>query len=188
MATGFASFSQHKKPFKLALTLKIGYFLNQMRKIVFLTLFIWAGLYGVFKFFESSERYLKKKTELLIHLVSFKGVKTDMSLISKASQIDQYIHHNVQLNAQYQSRIYQARSLNELRSLLLAYFRSDIRQKIEYENLKVQIQKGQKKAKVLFSVAIYNTDQTLSCNVLLNWLKDKKWFIKKIELKNCREL
>ena len=94
----------------------------------FLSFFVWKRL-------QSPEAYLKKQTKKLIALSSVKNEK-GLALISKVSKTDKYIHFDVQLKAEYEGQIYTARSLNEFRSLLLAYFRQKQTGALDYKKTK----------------------------------------------------
>ena len=149
----------------------------------FLIVVFYAGL----QLFNSPEKYLLKKTKHLIRLGSQVDTKISLSSASKVSEINKYIHHNLQLKVEYEGRIYQASSLNEFRSLLLLYFKAGITQKLEYENLKVKL-KDKKTGELSFSVTFHNTNRVESCEVLLNWMKEEKWFIKTINIENCKKI
>lgn len=146
-----------------------------------------AVVYGVFHFFKTPEKLLLKKTKHLIALGSQVDAKFSLSSASKVSEINKYIHYDVQIKAEYEGRFYQARSLNEFRSLLMAYFKAGITQKLEYENLRVDL-KDEKTGEVSFSVTFHNRDRVEACEVLLNWIKEEKWFIKNIRIENCKKI
>ena len=137
--------------------------------------------YGGFKFFQGPEKYLLKKTKHLIFLGSQVGNSISLSSSMKLSEISKYIHYDLQLEAEYEGRVYKARSLNEFRSLLMAYFKAKVTQKLEHEDLRVEL-KDEKTGEVSFSVTFHNINTVWTCKVLLIWIKDKKWFIKNMNI------
>ena len=157
-----------------------------MKQKIFIVGVFLALIYGGLQVFKTPEKYLLKKTKHLIHLGSQIDSKFGLSSASKISEINKYIHYDMRLKAEYEGRVYQARSLNEFRSLLMVYFKAGITQKVEYENLIVEL-KDEKTGEVSFSVTFHNTGRFWSCKALLNWIKDKKWFIKNISIENCKK-
>ena len=110
-----------------------------------------------------------------------------MALISKVSKIVKLIHFDVQVKAEYEGHIYQARSLNEFRSLLMSYFRAGSdKGNLEYKNLRVQLEDNEKKALAGFDAFFNRRAQRIFCKVEIGWLKEKKWFVKKIDVHSCR--
>lgn len=160
---------------------------KEMKQKIFIVGVFPALIYGGLQIFKTPEKYLLKKTKHLIHLGSQVDSKFSLSSASKVSEINKYIHYDIRLKAEYEGRVYQARSLNEFRSLLMAYFQAGITQKAEYENLIAEL-KDEKTGEVSFSVAFHNTGGVWACKVLLNWIKDKKWFIKDINIENCKKI
>ena len=157
-----------------------------MKQKIFIVGIFLGLIYGGLQIFKTPEKYLLKKTKQLIHLGSQVDSKFGLPLASKISEINKYIHYDMRLKAEYEGRVYQARSLNEFRSLLMAYFKAGITQKVEYENLIVEL-KDEKTGEVSFSVVFHNTGKVWACKVLLNWIKDKRWFIKNINIENCKK-
>lgn len=148
--------------------------------------FFASVFYGGLQFFKSPEKYLLKKTKHLIQLASQTDAKLSLSLARRVSEINKYIHHDLRLKAEYEGRIYQARSLNEFRSLLTAYFQAGATKKLEYENLKAEL-KEEKRGEVSFSILFHNISHASHCDLLLIWIKEKKWLIKNINIENCKK-
>ena len=159
---------------------------KQMKQKVFIVGVFLALIYGGLQIFKTPEKYLLKKTKHLIHLGSKVDSKFGLSLASKVSEINKYVHYDIRLKAEYEGRVYQARSLNEFRSLLMGYFKAGVTQKAEYENLIAEL-KDEKTGEVSFSIAFHNTGGVWACKVLLNWIKDKKWFIKNISIEKLQK-
>ncbi|MDE0092525.1 MAG: hypothetical protein OXN83_04495 [Oligoflexia bacterium] len=148
--------------------------------------FLAVSGFGLYKFFQSPEKYLKKKTEYLINLSSVENSKVDMALMRKVAKMAKFIHYDVQVKAQYEDQVYQARSLNEFRSLLMAYFKhSSGGGDLEYKNLTVQIKDDKNRGVVNFDAFFDRGNQKTFCKVVLEWIKEKKWFVKKIEVYSC---
>ena len=145
--------------------------------------------FGLYKLFNSPERYLKKKTEYLISLSSVKSAKGNMALISQASKISKFIHHDIQVKAEYEGQVYEARSLNEFRSLLMAYFRQSSNEgHLEHKNLTVQMKDNKKKGAVSFDAVFNRAVKKVFCKVALEWIKEKRWFVQKIEVHSCQPI
>ena len=156
-----------------------------MKQKILITALLLAVFYGGFKLFQSPEKYLIKKTKHLISLGSQMDKTISLSVGLTVSEISKYIHHDLNFKAEYEGRVYQARSLTEFRSLLFLYFKEGRTQKLEYENMTVEL-KDEKTGEVSFFITFHNIDTVWSCEVLLNWIKDKKWFIKNITIEKCK--
>ena len=151
--------------------------------------FIAVSGFGIYKLFQSPEKYLKKKTEYLIKLSSIKGAKMDMALLSKVTKMVKLIHHDVQVKAEYKGQVYQARSLNEFRALLMAYFRQGpTGESMEYKNLTVQMKENKKRGAVSLDIVFNNRSQKNFCKLVLEWIKEKKWFVQQIDLHSCKPI
>lgn len=140
-----------------------------------------------YKLFDSPEKYLKRKTQKIISLVSSENTELDISLISTISKIAKYIHFDVHLKAEYEGQIYRAKSLNEFRSLMMSYFRLNSKGKIESKNLAVQLKENKKEGIVTFDGLFEKQSTKTHCKILLGWIKEKKWYIKQIEVFDCIE-
>ncbi|MCZ0931962.1 MAG: hypothetical protein OXJ52_02290 [Oligoflexia bacterium] len=156
-----------------------------MKAFVICALLAVSG-FGLYKLFQNPEKYLKKKTEYLIKLSSVKSSKVDMALISQVTKIAKFIHYDVQVKAEYEGQVYQARSLNEFRSHLMAYFRQSSTGSLEYENLTVQMKDHKKRGLVSFDAFFNRASQKVFCKIVLEWEKEKKWFVKRIEVHSCK--
>ena len=144
-----------------------------------------AGLvgFGLYKLFQSPEKYLKKKTEYLIALGSVKKAN-----ISQVTKISKYIHHNVQMKVEYEGHIFKASSLNEFRSYVMAYLRQGTGSgDLEYKNLTVEIKNNKKTGLVNFEALFNRISQKLLCKVALEWNKEKRWYVQKIEVHSCQQ-
>ena len=155
-----------------------------MKGLAVLALIAISG-FGLYKFLQSPEKLLIKKTKHLIKLSSIQKAKSDMALISKVGKIAKLIHYDVQFKAEYEGQIYKAQSLNELRSLLTLYFKQSSTGSFEYKNLTIQMKDDNKKGEVNFEALFDRNSQKISCKAMLEWLKDKKWFVQKIEVHSC---
>lgn len=140
-----------------------------------------------YKLLDSPEKYLKRKTQKIISLVSEKHTEINLHLISKVSQIAKYIHFDVHLTAEYEGQVYTAKSLNEFRSLMMSYFRLNSKGTTDYKNLAVQVKKNKQEGLVTLDGLFEKQGRKTHCKVLLVWIKEKKWYIKKIEVSECLE-
>lgn len=148
-----------------------------------------GSVFGVYKLFQSPEKYLKKKTEYLISLSSIKNSKMDMAMISKVTKIAKFIHHNVQMKVEYKGQIFKASSLNEFRSYITAYFRqSSSAEALEYKNLTVQMKDNKKRGLVSFEIFFNRVNQRVFCKAALEWGQEKKWYVQKIDINSCQPL
>ncbi len=144
------------------------------------------ALMAFWKVIQSPESRLKKKSQKLIALASVGGgPQSEMNLISKVSKMAKYIHFDVQVRAEYEGSVYSARSLNEFRSLLLSYFKHGQTGKVDYENLTIQME-GKTQGRTYFDAHFERGSTPVVCKALFEWIKEKKWLIKKLELFSCK--
>ena len=158
-----------------------------MKNLIIYILLPALGIFSLYKLFQSPEKYLKKKTEYLISLSSAKNKKGDMALISKANKITKFIHHNVQMKVNYNGREFKASSLNEFRSYVMAYFKQGGGNgNLEHKDLTVQVKDSKKKGLVNFDLFFTKAEQKIFCKIFLEWIKEKRWYIQKIEIHSCQ--
>ena len=137
------------------------------------------------KFFQEEERWLKRKTQTIIHIASSTGSKADIALLGRVSKIAKYIHFDVRVQAEYEGGVYKAKSLNEFQSLLFAYFKEQTTGVLDYQNLNVKMGANKKQALVTFDAFFKRSGKDIFCKTLWEWIKEKKWYIKKIEIFSC---
>ena len=156
-----------------------------MKKSLFIVAIVAGGLAG-YMFFKKPERYLKRSTKKVLKMVDNPAGdnKNLLSVTSKVSKIAKYIHHDVVLNLDYKGKQEKIQSLNEFRSFLSFYFTKANAGPISYDTVTVQMIDKQK-ALVFFKVFATVEAQAISCDTTLQWLKEDKWFIKNIDIKNC---
>lgn len=118
-------------------------------------------------------------------MASIKNTNSDTSLISKVSKIAKFIHVKVQLKAEYEGQIYTAKSLNEFRSMLFAYFKQKSTGKMTYQNLSVSLREDKKQGMVKFDASFERDNKNIFCKALFEWIKEKRWYIKRIDLFPC---
>jgi len=155
-----------------------------MKKIFILVLLVVLP-WQIWKFFQTSSSYLKKKTEKIIRLSSIKPTESDIALYSRVSKIVKYIHFNIQMKAEYEGRIYTSKSLNEFRSLLISYFKHNSTGAFNYKNLTVQL-KNETSGVVNFDAIFKKNKKSTFCKIILEWTKEKKWYVTKIEVFSCK--
>ena len=155
------------------------------KKISFFVLAILA-FFIIKPYFQSEKEWIKKKTQDLIQMTSSSGGGSDIAFLQKVSQITKFIHFDVRLRVNYEGRLWTAKSLNEVRSLFLLYFREkSSSEKIGYSDLTVQMSENKKKAEVRFSVLFKRLERDWVCQAFLEWIKEKKWYIKQIDVSSC---
>ena len=156
-----------------------------MKKILLIAVFL-LGLCVYIFYFQKPERYLKKATQKALKAVDVKpGVKkTLLSTNSRVSSVVKHIHYDVLFKVDYKGRLEQAQSLNEFRSWLFFYLQKANPGRILYEEINVQMI-DEEKAQVFFKFSTSRESEEVSCDASLDWLKEDKWFIKKIDIKNC---
>ena len=152
---------------------------------IFFFLVLLGSLYLLFR---TDEQYLESTTRELLSLASVsspmgKTVKT----LKRVEKIVKHLHFNVNVQLKFNERMWQARTVNELRSFLMLYF-----SKMEFLQLKdshflVQIEKTNegKKGDVTFQVHGSQKEASFSCSIKLIWIKKPKWFISNIEVFKC---
>ena len=136
-------------------------------------------------FFQNEERYIKRQTEKLIQKASFKTHQSDIALLRRVSEIAKKIHVRIQLKAEYEGKLYETNSLNEFRSLLFAYFKIRSKEILEYKNLTVKRGSGKNHFLVYFDFLFKRIEKQMICKALVEWIKEKKWYVKKIEVSSC---
>ncbi|MBC6414850.1 MAG: hypothetical protein GDA46_00420 [Bdellovibrionales bacterium] len=153
-----------------------------MKKQIVLSIALACSIYGIYKFFESPEKFILKKTKKIIKLSSLNKEKNKIALISK---ITKYIKYDAKFTANYEGQIYQAQSLNQIRSLIMWYLKEGSTVVLNYEKLQAHFLDS-KKIQAFFLIIFRKNKKVFSCEVSLDWLKKEKWLIKKVEIKNCR--
>ena len=139
----------------------------------------------IWKKIQSPEKYLKKQTQKLIALTSIKSIKSDIRLLSRISKIAEYIHFDVRWKAKYEGQIYTGKSLNEFRSLLFSYFQQNSTGKLSYKNLTIWVGEDKKQGTAHWDAFFKRNKNTVFCKILFEWIKEKKWYIKNIEVFSC---
>ena len=142
-------------------------------------------LWFVWRFTQSPEKCLRKKSQNLIELSSIEDTKGTNLIFSRISKISKFIHFDVYLKSEYKGQTYTAKSLNEFRSLLFTYFKQESAGKVTYENLSVTMEENQKKGTVNFDIFFERSREKIFCKALLDWIKEKKWYVKRIEIFSC---
>ena len=145
---------------------------------------------GAFFFFRSDTAYLKKTTIKLIKTVSpMTTPLPQMTLLRKVQSVAKHIHFSVQYEIEWNNRVYQDRSLSKFRAVLTSYFKQIKEGKPNTPNkkdLQVTIKEGEpKSAEVQFPLKVFWREKQANCQVVLHWIKEKKWFINKIKVFSC---
>ena len=143
---------------------------------------------GVFVFFfwESDEKYLKKTTLKLIKLASIPVQNANpVTLLNRVEQIAKHIHFDVRFKLQANGQIWEDQSAGEFRNLLLVYFKRGGLTQITADNMSVRMDPSTSDGHVQFKAHGLQRENKISCEVFLVWTKEKKWFIKKIEVSSC---
>ena len=143
---------------------------------------------GVFVFFlmENDEKYLQKTTFKLLNLASVPVQEINLvALLKRVEQMAKYVHFDVQFKLQANGQTWEGRSAGELRTLLLTYFKRGGLAQITADNMSIQIDSSTPKGHVRFKAHGLQGDNKVSCEAHLVWIKEKKWFIKEIEVFSC---
>ena len=160
------------------------------KNIKYITLLVIILLIAFFIFFQNDKTYLQKKTIKLIKLATPTSLyKSNTALFRKIHEIAKYIHFSVEYEVEFDGNVYKDRSLAELRSSMLFYFKKSSNWKITKplkKDLNIKITAlEQKKAEVSFPIKITKENKKLFCKALLHWKKNKKWLIHKIKVFSC---
>ena len=148
-------------------------------------------LIGSIFFFQNDKTYLQKKTIKLLNLASSPSVSlSETAIFRRIHEIAKHIHFSVQYDMDFDSHLYQDRSLAELRSLMFVYFKKSNNWKIDIpskEDLTVtmSVSEGKKNAEVAFPIKATQKNKNLSCSAVLHWIKEKKWLIHKMKVFSC---
>ena len=155
--------------------------------IILKWLFVPVLVIGAFFFLQSEETRLKKKTLKLILIFSHSTPSaTPLALLRKTQKVVKHVHFSVEYQVQAGSKTYQNRSLNRLRSDLNSYFKHGKSKNSHIEipskkDITVSLSPNQKTAKVNWTQLISYKEQKLSCQVVVNWEKEKSWLIHQIQ-------
>ena len=179
-----------------------------MKKVFIFVSLTLGAFYFIWPLFESPESRVKKRTLRLLEQSLPKNPKSESARLSHLAKLSSFFHFDVQLRAEYQGGRYQADSLNELRSLLLAWLRQKKShlETVDYRGLTVQAlldEEGGDRSEIkqgsqqeiepqptVFSkfelIFKREGEQEVSCKARLEWTKDKKkWRIKKARISSC---
>ena len=157
------------------------------KKIIYISLLVAVLLTAFFFFFQSDKTYLQKKTIKLLEIASSPSShKSTAAIFRRIHEIAKYMHFSVEYEVDFEGHLYKDRSLAELRSSMLVYFKKSHNWKINTpskKDLHINIStSGQKKAEVSFPIQVTKKNKQLSCSALLHWVKDKNWLIHKIKV------
>lgn len=148
-------------------------------------------LVGSFFFFQNDKTYIQKKTIKLLELTASPFISgSETSIFRRIHEMAKHIHFSVEYEVDLgRDGLYKDRSLAELRSLMLVYFKKSNTGKIlipSKEDLNITITKTEtKKAEVSFPIQGAKKNKKINCRALLHWVKDKKWLIHKIKIFSC---
>ena len=155
-----------------------------------------AGFAGAVFFFwpESDEAYLKKATLKMIDLLVAPLDSSNMSsMIGRVRQVVEPMHFSVKFEVSQNDQVtFKRESAAEMRSLTGMYFKAEERlklQSVKEENLAVQVSKEsskQKTAQVSFLITGRTTNESMSCQVTMDWKHEKEWKIYHIKAFDCQ--
>ena len=141
---------------------------------------------GYLLFWESDEAYLKKTTLQL--LKSAEGPFTrqnPVAFLGRVNKIAKHFHFDVAFQLETGGQVRKGRTAEELRTLLLIYFKQGGVEEITAEDLTVQKKAESSDYLVRFTARGRRGKARVSCKVSLLWIKEKKWFIKEAEVFSC---
>ena len=157
--------------------------LKQYRFPLLLILIIGGVL---FFFLKNEERYLKETTLKILKLASAPSQTTNVvALLKRVEQIAKHVHFDIQFKVQGNGQTWENHSASEFRSLLLIYFKQGGISHIKGEDLTVQVDPSAPIGHVRFKLLGQHGPDPVSCKVHLVWTKEKKWFIKNLEVFSC---
>ena len=154
-----------------------------MNKQIIIFVCIFVGVIAFF-FFQNKERYFKKKTLKLLHIMAdlHSDPASPIVFFQKVRSLTKHTYFSVHYEVKWGSRLYQNSSTNRLRSDLHTWFRQKPTYQMEIpsqESLKVFLQN--KKAEVNFTVPFIYKEQKKLCKTNIHWGKEKYWVIHKIQ-------
>ena len=140
---------------------------------------------GTFFFFQSEEKQLKNKTwKLISSALSAPANPTPIMLLRKTQDIVQYVHFSIHYEIKWKSHSYQNRTLNRLRSDIMAWFRQQPAYKAKIPSKKditVSFSEDRKKALLSFKLLVSYKQKKGICPIKIYWEKEKSWLIHKIQ-------
>ena len=148
-----------------------------------------VSLVCLFYFLESDTKYLQRTTKNIIQLARpLPSNSTDLDLLRRVEKIGKRLRFDINFELEKpQGGIYKITSANTVREALMVYFKQKPMRELSASNLLVQIDsKDKTRAQVSLKIAGKTQEQTLSCHVLLKWLKEKGWFIQEIKVRDCQ--
>ena len=143
------------------------------------------GVFVLF-FWKNDEKYLKNTTFKLLKLASVSNQETNpIALLKRVEKIAKHLHFDVQFKLQANGQVWEDRSAGEFRTLLLTYFKMGGLAQINGTDLSVQIDPKTLNGHVRFKLHGQRGEDAVSCNAHFIWIKEKKWFIKNLEVFSC---
>ena len=145
-------------------------------------------LSAVFFFWENDESYLEKTTLDLLNRLSLSApIKNNRALLKRLESVGRHFHFDVNFKFHVNGREWKGRSSGELRSLLAVYFKQGGFSGIRGDALSVQVDSSLeiRTGRVTFKFHGLREKDPVSCEVRLEWIKEKKWFIKTVEVFSC---
>ena len=141
---------------------------------------------GFFLLWESDEKYLRKTTLRLLKSASAPGGgQNPVAFLRRVDKTAKHFHFDVIFQLRAGGRIRKGRSAGELRALLLVYFKQGGLAEVTAEDLTVQKKPESDDYLVRFTARGRRGEESVSCKVSLTWIKEKKWFIKEVEVFSC---
>ena len=160
-------------------------------KAVGVAIAVALGITGAYFLLQSDTTILKKKTvKLLEPLAPGTAETSQLALIRKVNQTAKYAHFSIQYEVEWERYSHKDRSLANLKRTLMGYFQKSRNGKINIpakKDITVSVSKkdDKKLAEVRFSLTALWQKKQVTCAVLLNWEKQKKWLIHKAKVHNC---
>ena len=141
---------------------------------------------AIFFFLQNDEAYLKKNTLKLLKLASVSNQETNpIALLKRVEKIAKHLHFDVQFKLQANGQVWEDRSAGEFRTLLLTYFKMGGLAQINGTDLSIQIDPETLNGHVRFKLHGQRGEDAVSCEAHFTWIKEKKWFIKSLEVFSC---
>lgn len=159
-----------------------------LKKFRFILGFSAIGVILILFFWENDEKYLKKTTFKLLKLASVSKQETNpIALLKRVEKIAKHIHFDVQFKLQANEQTWEDRSAGEFRTFLLTYFKMGGVSQITGEDFSIQMDATTPlpQAHVRLKVHGKREESSVSCEAYLLWIKEKKWFLRNLEVSSC---
>lgn len=162
-----------------------------MKKILLIgfgALCVWQA----FLFFQDDKKHLEKTLHKMVDLLN-QPTLTDMSKLKRVEALGKHLHFNIKFHININQNTYSGRSLNQIKSLIFAYLRSrplrdfSVSQLNTTQDKNKSTQNNLPQYTMLFDMQFLENNKHFTCKNTLKWIKEKKWYLKTIEVSSCSQ-